>query len=125
MLATPTAQRGPEASRARVGQHSAVPLGVDAPRRFANRRLLGLHTAKIVAVLAPRLTDADKECRAALRALLREQVLPGLAGAALTPFVPALSLHTASAMTHLDESIRRDALSVRALGAATLAQAPC
>lgn len=76
-------------------------------------RLLGLHAAQIVSVLAPRLTDTDKECRAALRSLLRDRILQGLPGPALAPFLPALSLHTASAMTHLDESVRRDALAVR------------
>jgi hypothetical protein len=63
-------------------------------------------------VLAPRITDADREVRVALRALLSEEVLPCASPAAVAPFIPLLALHTAGAMTNLDEGVRRDALGV-------------
>ena len=56
--------------------------------------------------LADRVTDADKDVRAALMQLLSQRVLPGLAGGLLTPFLPLLMAHVCSAMTHLDSGIR-------------------
>jgi pre-rRNA-processing protein IPI1 len=75
-------------------------------------RLLPLHAARIFGVLAPRITDADREVRVALRALLAEEVLTCASPGAVAPFIPLLSLHTAGAMTNLDGGVRRDALGV-------------
>jgi len=58
------------------------------------------------------VSDADREVRLALRQLLQEVALPLLPAGALAPFAPLLALHTAGAMTHMDERVRRDALGV-------------
>ena len=69
-----------------------------------------LHAARLVAALAPLQCDGEREVRGALPPLLRGALLPALPPPQLAPFVPLLVLHSCSAMTHLDESVRRDAL---------------
>lgn len=88
-------------------------------------RLLALHAARVFGALAPRLADEEREVRSALRALLREAVLPALPPPALAPFVPLLALHTAGAMTHMDPGVRRDALSALELLLAAAPGAVC
>lgn len=65
-----------------------------------------MQTGTLLDRLAERMSDASKEVRTALHALLAEAVLPQLRGAALAPFLPLLMAHLASALTSLDEGVR-------------------
>ncbi len=73
---------------------------------------LQCHAGPILEALAQRFADGDKGVRAALRALLRSTVLPGLGEGQLAPFLPVVMAHLASAMTHLAPDVRLDALGV-------------
>ncbi|KAK9808862.1 hypothetical protein WJX72_005380 [[Myrmecia] bisecta] len=68
------------------------------------------HTGPVLEKLAERITDVDKAVREALRGLLAGAVLPLLAGGAIVPFLPLLVAHVSSAMTHLANDVRADAL---------------
>lgn len=68
------------------------------------------HAAPLLEKLAARLSDGDASVRAALLQLLRAAVLPALGATTLGPFLPMLMAHLEAAMTHLEASVRLDAL---------------
>lgn len=77
------------------------------------------HAAPLLEKLAARLSDGDAPARAALLQLLRAAALPALGAATLAPFLPMMIAHLEAALTHLEASVRLDALSaLEALAAA-------
>ncbi|GAB4823624.1 hypothetical protein N2152v2_010670 [Parachlorella kessleri] len=76
----------------------------------ARPKELTRHATLVMETLSERITDGDKSVRSALREALAAPVLPTLGPAALGPFVPLLMAHVCSAMTHLAEPVRADAL---------------
>lgn len=78
----------------------------------ANPALARLHGAAIISTAAERTLDPDGPCRAALRQFCQKALLPALGPEALQPFIPVLMGHVCSAMTHLAEPIRVDALAL-------------
>lgn len=57
--------------------------------------------------LAIRVGDAEPGVRAALRELLSTAVLPQIVKPALAPFIPLLTAHVGSAMTHISPDVRQ------------------
>eukprot|EP00884_Botryococcus_braunii_P001684 jgi/Botrbrau1/11516/Bobra.0198s0013.1 len=79
-------------------------LFIDHPQQL--RQQVG----PVVEKLAARVGDAEAGVRSALRELLGTAVLPQVGGPALAPFIPLLTAHVGSAMTHISADIRADAL---------------
>jgi hypothetical protein len=98
---------------------------VNQPQADSPARLLSLHVGRVITCIAPLVSDADSDVRAAVRALLGCVLLPQLPPQALSPFSPLLVLHVCGAMTHLDERVRRDALGVLTLLVGAAAEAVC
>eukprot|EP00887_Chlorella_sp_A99_P000463 scaffold17.g463.t1 len=68
------------------------------------------HASAVVEAAAERVTDGDAGVRGAVRDALASAILPALGAAALEPFALLLMAHVGSAMTHLADPIRADAL---------------
>lgn len=71
---------------------------------------LRAHASAVVEAAAERVTDGDAGVRGAVRDALASAILPALGAAALEPFALLLMAHVGSAMTHLADPIRADAL---------------
>lgn len=57
--------------------------------------------------LAVRVCDVESAVRSALRELLSTAVLPQIGKPALAPFIPLLTAHVGSAMTHISPDVRQ------------------
>eukprot|EP00798_Chlamydomonas_sp_ICE-L_P013490 gene13490-19348_t len=69
------------------------------------------HAHQFFPKIAERVGDPDQGVRVAMRALLREQVMPAIHAGALRPFMPVIMAHVSGAMTNLNISVRLDALN--------------
>lgn len=75
----------------------------------AHPELVPQHLSSLVDQVTPLLTDREALVRQGVVAVLRS-LYPRVDAARLSPFVPTLSAHLASAMTHLSEGVQLDAL---------------
>lgn len=66
----------------------------------------------VLAAVLPLLTDGDKDVRHAMRMLLQQAVLPAIQEDNIVPFMPMFTVYVKSALTHVADDIRLDAVEV-------------
>ena len=77
----------------------------------ANPKEAQVSALQLLTTVSSRLADRDESCRAAVKQLLQEALLPAMGRTALSPFFPVLLAHVNAALTHLAFPIRTDAMA--------------
>lgn len=77
----------------------------------ANPKEAQVSALQLLTTVSSRLADRDESCRAAVKQLLQEALLPAMGSTALSPFFPVLLAHVNAALTHLAFPVRTDAMA--------------